>query len=226
LPLFALDAFQSGLRDTVPLRVALGCDPDDSLEQVKKKERILSSLGRESGPLARWRMAADLWCAWWFLPSADTRTFGALLDEVRNGAGPLPTHVAGPLLDDTRRIAARRNFFHWTLEFPEAFYDGSGLPLERPGFDAVLGNPPWEMLRADSGSGAAVLELARFARRSGIYPLQTTGHANLYQLFIERALSLLKPEAGWAAGIHRAGGPLHRSRLRGTAPRTTRSHVD
>jgi hypothetical protein len=194
LPLFTLDAFQSGLRATVPPRVALGCDPDDSLEQVKKKEWILSSLGRDSGPLGRWKMAADLWCAWWFLPSADTRTFGALLEEVRDGAGPLPAHISGPLLDDARGTAAGRNFFHWTLEFPEAFYDGTGLPLERPGFDAVLGNPPWEMLRADSGSRAAVGGLTRFARRSGIYPLQTTGHVNLYQLFIERALSLLKPD--------------------------------
>ena len=192
LPLFSLDAFQSSLRAIVSPRLALGSEPDDTLEQVKKKERTLATLGREHGPLARWKLAADLWCACWFLPAADTRTFGALLEELRHGGGPLPGHISGPLLEDVRHVTASRNFFHWTLEFPEAFYDESGAPLERPGFDAVLGNPPWEMLRADAGNGAATAALTGFARRSGVYPLGVTGHANLFQLFIERALQLVK----------------------------------
>jgi hypothetical protein len=193
LPLLALDAFQSGLRAIVAPRIALGCEPDDTLDCVEKKERTLASLNDEKGPLARWKAAADLWCAAWFMPAADARTFGALLDELREGAGPLPPHVSGPLLEEARQAAVRGRYFHWTLEFPEAFYDEHGAPLERPGFDAILGNPPWEMLRADGGTRTATAELTRFARRSGIYPLQTSGHANLYQLFIERALSLVKP---------------------------------
>ena len=35
-------------------------------------------------------------------------------------------------------VRARERFFHWELEYPEVFFDGS------PGFDAVLGNPPWD----------------------------------------------------------------------------------
>lgn len=40
------------------------------------------------------------------------------------------------VLEDLR---ARYRFFHWELEFPEVFLSG-----DRPGFDAVLGNPPWD----------------------------------------------------------------------------------
>ena len=39
-------------------------------------------------------------------------------------------------------IAEKYRFFHWELEMPEAF-DG------RRGFDAILGNPPWEQVRVE-----------------------------------------------------------------------------
>lgn len=39
--------------------------------------------------------------------------------------------------------ARERRFFHWELEFPEAFFENDGSPRESPGFDAVIGNPPW-----------------------------------------------------------------------------------
>ncbi len=42
------------------------------------------------------------------------------------------------------RVRERERFFHWELEFPEVFVDA-----ERPGFDAVLGNPPWDKIKPD-----------------------------------------------------------------------------
>lgn len=40
--------------------------------------------------------------------------------------------------------AAAEGFFHWELEFPEIFVDlATGTWEEQPGFDVVLGNPPW-----------------------------------------------------------------------------------
>jgi len=39
-------------------------------------------------------------------------------------------------------------FFHWELEFPEAFFGDKGLKAEgERGFDAVVGNPPWERIK-------------------------------------------------------------------------------
>jgi hypothetical protein len=40
-------------------------------------------------------------------------------------------------------MAADRDFFHWKLEFPDAFYSVDGEKRANPGFDAVVGNPPW-----------------------------------------------------------------------------------
>jgi hypothetical protein len=86
-------------------------------------------------------------------------------------------------MDLAARIASTEHFFHWQLEFPEIFFDAMGSPLDRPGFDAVVGNPPWAAARA----------LSAFSRQSGCYALQSTGHANLYQLFAERMLQLTAP---------------------------------
>ena len=38
----------------------------------------------------------------------------------------------------SQEIAREMQFFHWELEFPEVFL-GAG------GFDAMVGNPPWEI---------------------------------------------------------------------------------
>lgn len=39
--------------------------------------------------------------------------------------------------------AEKHNFLHWKLEFPEVFYEVDGSDLANPGFDAVIGNPPY-----------------------------------------------------------------------------------
>jgi len=196
LPLFESDAAGAAIGATIGRRLSIANDPGDTIEQVRAKERLMASLVQEGAPLTRWKAAADLWCAAWFHdePGLRGRTFGAVLDEVLGRGAILPRHVSTPLLDTAKRAVERERFFHWALEFPEVFHDAEGRPCSGAGFDAVLGNPPWEMLRGDRGAGdATAARLTAFTRASGVYSLQGGGHANLYQLFLERALSLVRP---------------------------------
>lgn len=39
--------------------------------------------------------------------------------------------------------STKHAFFHWDLEFPEVFYSTDGTQKANPGFDAVVGNPPY-----------------------------------------------------------------------------------
>ena len=55
-------------------------------------------------------------------------------------------------LEAAAAIARSHRLFHWELEFPEVFFGGDGRRLPDAGFDAVIGNPPWDMVRADAGS--------------------------------------------------------------------------
>ena len=203
LPLFDTAPLVSALERTVSPRARIAVEPGDDLDAVRAKERLHGALLADDAPLARWRAVADLWCAaaFWPEPSRAPRAgeFWALADRLLHDRSPLAAHVAAPRLVEARRVAAERGFFHWTLEFPEVFCDARGGARANPGFDAIVGNPPWEMLRADHGApderretreGSA--RLARFTRASGAYRLQGDGHANLYQLFLERALVLAR----------------------------------
>ena len=44
----------------------------------------------------------------------------------------------GTLVGQAHKLAARHRFLHWPLAFPQVF------SRARPGFDVVVGNPPWE----------------------------------------------------------------------------------
>lgn len=200
LPLFAADDVGAALQVAMPVRFRLNDAPNDTAEQVRDKERAFAALNQRNSILSRWRRVADLWCASWFAPDLPASTFGALSDTILTGASELPNHTARALLERAEAAAAPRRFFHWELEFPELFFDADGVRLPAPGFDAVLGNPPWDMIRADSGAAStraaarpADRSLLRFARGAGVYEASVAGHANRYQLFVERALALTRP---------------------------------
>jgi hypothetical protein len=71
------------------------------------------------------------------------------------------------LLRRTRAIAERERFLHWELAFPEVW---SGLDTGSPGggFDAVIGNPPWDRIKLQEVEWFAAREpaIARLARAS------------------------------------------------------------
>lgn len=77
----------------------------------------------------------DLWCALWFWPGEHIEL------------APLPRQFGQPtseVLALAAKMAARLRFFHWELEFPDVF------TASQQGFDAMLGNPPWEIQKPSS----------------------------------------------------------------------------
>ena len=82
----------------------------------------------------RLKTAMDLWCACWFWPPNEL------------ACAPLPRQFATPSAETlavAKHVAQTHRFFHWELEFPDVF-DAAGA-----GFDALLGNPPWENSQAN-----------------------------------------------------------------------------
>jgi hypothetical protein len=203
LPLFPEERLASVIEHAVRLRQRLTAEPDDSPAIVREKEKVLASLRHEGSSLSTWWRALDLWCAGWFWPNGqapDRGTFRELLAWLLDRSSSLPERTCSTLLDQSGEIAARSRFHHWPLVFPEVFLDQRGQARRAPGFDAVIGNPPWDMVRGDSGDESTragrrteARRLANFVRESGVYRVESRAHANLYQLFVERALQLVRP---------------------------------
>ena len=131
----------------------------------------------------------------------------------------------------TISIADKEGFLHWEVAFPGMWRDWQSTCPEG-GFDAVIGNPPWDQIKlqevewfatrdpelalaptaAARGKGIQQLRkkgsslaaefddakhradrLGEVIRASGHYPLLSGGDINLYSLFVERAMNLIKP---------------------------------
>ena len=130
-----------------------------------------------------------------------------------------------------RNAAREEAFLHWETAFPGVWRDWQNVS-PTGGFDAVIGNPPWDRIeqqenewfavrdeevalaatgaerkalieqRIDEGNELALeyaaarnkaATLRAMVRSTGRYPLLSGGRINLYSLFVERAMGLIKP---------------------------------
>jgi hypothetical protein len=140
--------------------------------------------------------------------------------------------AAAAFVEHARALAGERRFFHWEPAFPGVWTEWESVAPDG-GFDAVIGNPPWdrtklqevewfaarvpevayaqraadrkrmiaelhcrgEPIASDYDRAAGIAEAAvRVARNCGAYPLLSGGDVNIYSLFVERALRLVRRE--------------------------------
>ena len=148
------------------------------------------------------------------------------------GDGDTPLSRFAALWREARSLAEREGFLHWEVAFPGVWRYWQNVRPEG-GFDAVIGNPPWDRIKLQevewfaTRDSALALAPTAAARRTGIrrlrqqgnpladdfdaakqradtlgqlirgsghYPLLGGGDINLYSLFVERAMNLIKPD--------------------------------
>lgn len=131
--------------------------PDRDPAEVKRSEELGAALRRETAGL---RAAFDLWAADPLGLDGARRVLEANAGAVVEG-GRLPAEAAG-MAERASAVAERYRFFHWPLEFPQVFH------RERPGFDVVVGNPPWNKVKFERPSFLALHDPGIRGLRSGL----------------------------------------------------------
>lgn len=112
--------------------------PDEDAEALARKESQWEGI-LDSEAYRRQKLVADSWCAAFVWPKqpgalAHAAPTNELWRQIRDGQGEPPQLT----IQTTKDLAEQFQFFHWRLAFPQVFARG--------GFDAVVGNPPWDSL--------------------------------------------------------------------------------
>ena len=124
---------------------------------------------------------ANLWTSVYFGNDVSRAAYQQALNALRSQN----TNALENLLSYRRaqEIATEKRFFHWEIEFPEVFRDKFGREKDNPGFDAVIGNPPYVSVTNIESDFRSYL-LNQF--------ITATGRFDLYITFAEKALGLLQ----------------------------------
>ena len=238
---------------------------DADIAEVRESASIFGGVEEAIRPLSRF--LDFIHATRWLEPDfgeMEKQTLAYLLDGVlgdpveviaegRAKQGPQGSQsMAGRVMAKARALAEERHFQHWEVAFPGVWEDWEST-RPRGGFDAVIGNPPWDKIKlqevewfaarapefakqqraADrkkmvnalrkkgsdlasdyeraAWTAEAASRVARYCdappkdrarmsledhvrRGCCAYPLLSGGDANLYALFVERALRLVKAE--------------------------------
>ena len=182
----------------------LGEIAETTPQQVREKQtRYKDSRNQEKNP-GWWRdfSACNLWTAAFFMGLTEENlqllpTSAALNQLLRGNSS------TQKIVDAANKLGEEKRFFHWCLEFPEVFHpESNNYELRspkvfpkgttnyelKPGFDCVLGNPPWEQLQLDpreffASRNSDISEAQNMAAREKMIAKLKNSNSELYTEF-------------------------------------------
>jgi len=175
-----LGLFEQSLKRRLP--VVLGDviqmlkKPSDKVEQIREKENIYNKI---LDILTPFKETASVWMSVYF--GNGRIDYDWMLGLIENSGRWDEVKEKG-WFKRAEGIDKEKRFFHWELEFPEIFFDDKGSEKDNPGFDAVVGNPPWVESKFLESSSKIYHESC-FSTMEGQY--------DLFNGFIETGRSLL-----------------------------------
>jgi hypothetical protein len=189
-------AYQQRIAGLVATLTRIQRMPSDTTPHVKEKARLLRTQFR---PLSEsFRIVADLWCSTFFTPKGQQVAPEVYDDAVlrlgRRGALKQISELVDVNGLEAALVSVRQGVvrcFHWELEFPDIF----GSTGADRGFDAIIGNPPYDVL-SEKEQNRDLTEFKDYIAKNPVYePSRRKGSKNnLYKLFLCRMLDLAKED--------------------------------
>ena len=127
---------------------------------------------------------ANLWTSTYFGNDVSRADYHQALDALRNDTDALENLLC---YRRAQAIATKRRCFHWEMEFPEVFRDQYGREKDNPGFDVVIGNPPYVDIKGLEGSVSKYIFNEYSTARLRI---------NLFAAFMEHAITISQSQNG------------------------------
>ncbi|MCL4477069.1 MAG: N-6 DNA methylase [Nitrospirae bacterium] len=177
--------------------------PDATFAQVKES---YEKFGEANKGLEGYRVLLDMLVAEYFGVADSKKLLVSDFDRIdlnrlHESLKALPTKDR-KAIEDVERVSQEKLFFHWEIEFPEVFYERTGEfeqkigKKENPGFDCVIGNPPYDVV-SELEQDKDVEPEKKFFKSIAFYAPAVGGKLNFYRLFSALAVHYLRD-----AGMH------------------------
>jgi type I restriction-modification system DNA methylase subunit len=154
------------------------------ISSVEAKKSLWEAKVRDS--LLSYRNVANLWTSTFFDKTVNETNYLEMsrlliLNSPAKSKEGKDLKRKMKFFEDAFKNAEQRLYFYWELEFPEIFFNEDGTPKKDPGFDVVIGNPPY---------GAQFDDLDR--RFIGFRFPHSRSNKNSAMVFIEQGIQLTK----------------------------------
>jgi hypothetical protein len=175
---------------------------DDTIEHINQKKALFEKL-KENKQYLQIKSIADVYTAVYFgnetteVNKNPKFAYNDLFWALKGDDKEWSRKKYKPWFKTAMEIARDKSFFHWELEFPELFFEG-GAPKENPGWDAVVGNPPYFTITL--GKKQEIADEKELQFYETIFSETFEYKINTFCLFTHKAL-LLTAENGYFSYI-------------------------
>ena len=160
---------------------------DATFAEVEQSERLFKQFDDEVKPF---KQLLDVYVSQFFGVKQAKNLLERLGERLINIDVNTMNQADFSVVEDSRNLYEQKRFFHWDLEFPEVFIDlETANWSENPGFDAVIGNPPYDVL-AEKERKENLTNFMSYIQSSVVFKESLGGKLDLYRLFVCRSLNL------------------------------------
>ena len=184
------EIFNEKLLILLQARALIAGWPTETMEDVRNKEKWEQDFEHT---IERFRTLADIWVSTYFGSEVARDEYDILVSNLQSTKSGWEKLLQKKSIQRALDISKEKRFFHWELEFPEAFYDKQCNRKANAGFDAVIGNPPYDVLERERlGTENPHAELAKYLESNPAYYPALGGKVNLFRPFLIQECRLLR----------------------------------